>query len=169
MKKEEIYDICNGIDEHKFSNKYVNLEEKIERRKSILCELGLEDKFNILQGSSINKRRGTDILLKACKRLKDQNKDFNLILLGYGDEIWLRENIKELNMENNIKKFKFQDPKKFYEIADIVTLASRKEGFVLVVIEAMVMEIPVIRSNTEEAFDQIKHSLDGYIFESENN
>src|SRR5690606_6202995 len=57
---------------------------------------------------------------------------------------------------------------KFYGIFDIFVFPSRLEGFGLVVVEAMMSECCVVRSNTQGAYDQIDHGKDGFIFENNN-
>ena len=75
--------------------------------------------------------------------------------------------VNKFNLEERITIYPFGDPIDYYKIFDIFVLPSRIEGFGLVVIEAMMMGIPVIRSNTEGAYDQILHMKDGFIFRNE--
>ncbi|MGL4656094.1 MAG: glycosyltransferase family 4 protein [Sarcina sp.] len=163
MKRDNVYTIFNGVDEREFCNNTTE-DERIFLKK----ELEIDNNYiNILQVGSICKRKGIDILIKACSKLNESGIKFNLILLGSGDTEWLNGLIKEHKIKN-IKVYPFQDTKKFYDISDICVLASRKEGFGLVVIEAMLNKKPVIRTNTEGAVDQINHLESGIIFEQDN-
>ena len=114
---------------------------------------------------SINKRKGLDILLKALSTLE---QNFNLIIVG--DDIkskFLTSLIEQYGLSNKVFLFSFQDPYSFYQIFDIFVLPSRAEGFPLVTIEAMLMRIPVIRSNTGGSAEQVLHGENGYVFENE--
>lgn len=163
MKNDNVYTVFNGIDEKDFFDNTTEVE-KLQLKE----EIGINNNYiNILQVGRISQLKGIDILLKACKKLNDKGIKFNLILLGDGDTSWLNKLIEE-NEINNIKVFPFQNPKRFYDISDICVLASRKEGFPLVVVEAMLNKKVVVRTNTEGAYDQIKHLETGIIFENEN-
>jgi glycosyltransferase involved in cell wall biosynthesis len=111
-------------------------------------------------------RKGIDILLEACSKLRNIN--FHIVLLGDGDIQWVKSLIDKFNLDDKVSMYPFQDPVKFYSIFDIFVLPSRKEGFGLVSIEAMMMGVPTIRSNVEGASDQIENGINGYIFENEN-
>lgn len=154
MEKEKIFTVFNGVD-----NKIFRKNEDIKSN---------EKKINILHVGSLSYRKGIDVLVKACENLAEKNIDFELTLVGDIQDKKIEYILKTTNIKDKIKNFTFQNPKKFYEKADIFVLASRKEGFPLVPLEAMLMEIPVIRSGVEGAKDQIENGIDGYIFENEN-
>jgi glycosyltransferase involved in cell wall biosynthesis len=115
---------------------------------------------------SLDKRKGIDVLLSAVAKIKGF-KNFKVLIIGDGDEEWVKELVQINDLKDYVQLFPFQDPYEFYNISDIFVLPSRKEGFGLVVVEAMLMGIPVIRSNTEGARDQILHEQEGFIFKSE--
>ncbi|MDY0404718.1 glycosyltransferase family 4 protein [Virgibacillus sp. 179-BFC.A HS] len=159
--EQQIRLIFNGVSRDTF-DKDVDEHEK----QRIKEELKLpHDKPIIGFAGSINSRKGVDVLLAACNLVK---KDFHIVLLGDGDKEWIHALIKKNNLSEKISIFPFQDPLPFYAIFDIFVLPSRKEGFPLVPIEAMMMGTPVIRSNVEGASDQIESGYNGYIFDNEN-
>ena len=91
-----------------------------------------------------------------------------MLIVGEGETEWMNEIIIQEGLQEVAKVFPFQDPVKFYKMADVFVLPSRKEAFGLVIIEAMMVGVPVIRSKTEGANDQILDKHDGLLFESEN-
>lgn len=121
--------------------------------------------------ASIEKRKGHDILIKAVEQLPEETRNrivvFFLGSYKSGPYNWLENLIENSLIKKNIVWEQYQDPKPYYDIFDIFVLPSRLEGFGLVVIEAMLANCCVIRSNTEGANDQIEHRATGFIFENE--
>ncbi|WP_027125496.1 glycosyltransferase family 4 protein [Gelidibacter mesophilus] len=115
---------------------------------------------------SLSYRKGVDVLLKAFSTCTQFN--VHLIILGDGEIDWVKEMINEYQLNDIVSLIPFRDPKDIYRMIDTLILPSRREGFPLVPLEAMMMKKPVIRSNTEGAHDQIIDGNNGYVFESEN-
>lgn len=161
-KKEQVKLIHNGISTGRFHKSYspdkildIKKQLKLPTNKIVIGFIG-----------SFTYRKGIDILLDA---IRNQNKnDYHLILVGEGDENRVSSHINRLDLEQNVTLYPYQDPVIFYEIIDIFILPSRKEGFPLVTVEAMMMGIPTIRSRVEGATDQIEHGETGYLFTNEN-
>lgn len=160
--KEQIRLIFNGVSTDKFHKK-VSEQFKCSAKEELNLPL---DRPIIGFIGSLCARKGVDILLEACSKLTDI--DFHVVLVGNGNVQWIEELINRFNLDGRVSIYPFQDPVKFYSVFDIFVLPSRKEGFPLVAIEAMMMGIPTIRSNVEGASDQIEHGINGYIFENEN-
>ena len=129
------------------------------------------DKIIIGFVGSIEKRKGHDLLLKAVENLNStiRNK-IHVVFLGSSKDSttrpWLDGLIETTNTSDVVTSFDYQDPKPFYAMYDIFVLPSRLEGFPLVIIEAMMSECCVIRSNVQGAYDQIDHGINGFIFEN---
>lgn len=122
---------------------------------------------------SIELRKGHDLLLKAVESLDKAIKNkIHVIFLGSSKDNqtrpWLDNLIETTNTGNLVTCFDYQNPIPFYNIYDVFVLPSRLEGFPLVIIEAMMSECCVIRSNVQGAYDQINHGEDGFIFENNN-
>ena len=158
---EQVKLIFNGVSKEKFNKK---ISQEVKQNIKIKLNLPIDRPIIGFVGS-LNKRKGIDILLEACSKITDIN--FHIVLVGDGDKNWLLNLINKFRLDNKISVYPFQDPVKFYSIFDVFVLPSRKEGFGLVSIEAMMMGIPTIRSNVEGANDQIKHNINGFIFKNE--
>lgn len=158
-KEENIEVIFNGVPEvTEFNNISIRDNYKI-----------LKDEIVILVVGTLNYRKGMDILIEALKNL--QHKNFKVLFVGEGKEEYkdvLKQKIKKNNLEKKIIFCGWQNPYNYYFQSDIFILPSRKEGFPLVVVEAMLQGVTVIRSNTYGAYDQITDGKDGFIFENEN-
>ncbi|HLF51192.1 glycosyltransferase family 4 protein [Flavobacterium sp.] len=164
--EDEVSLICNGVN-----------SEFSELIEDAAC-LSLKNKLNIPTDKiilgivgSIQYRKGHDVLLKSIAKLPDHCKNkIHLIILGSGnaeEERWLKEMIIASNLEDSISKFDFQLPKPFYDVMDILILPSRLEGFGLVVVEAMLANCCIIRSDVEGAYDQITDGSTGFLFGNE--
>ena len=158
---EQVKLIFNGVSKEKFNKK---ISQEVKQNIKIKLNLPIDRPIIGFVGS-LNKRKGIDILLEACSKITDIN--FHIVLVGDGDKNWLMNLIDKFKLADRVSIFPFQDPVKFYSIFDIFVLPSRKEGFPLVPIEAMMMGVPTIRSNVEGANDQIKHNINGFIFKNE--
>ena len=160
--KDSVYLVYNGVERQSFQR---NEDKKQQDKKA----LGLDENISTITFvGSFEKRKGLDILFNACEKVTEDVPPFQILLAGEGDRNWINELADKHNMTGRVKMFSFQSPQKFYNVADVFVLPSRQEGFGLVVIEAMLMKTPVIRSNTEGAEDQIVHGQDGLLFENEN-
>lgn len=130
------------------------------------------DKIVIGLVGSIERRKGHDILLKAVSKLPLQIKEkIHVVLVGSSKDgktnDWLTNVITNTNSSKYTTWIEYCDCSKLYKIFDIFILPSRLEGFPVVVLEAMLSGCCVIRSNTEGAYEQINHGIDGFIFENE--
>ena len=165
-KENEITLIFNGVAESFAKTISNNDKNNFKETKNIP-----KDKVIIGIVGSVQYRKGHDILLEAISHLRNDLKNqVHLIILGEGsetEEIWLKGLIRKFNLESTISKFGFQDPKSYYDIMDIFVLPSRLEGFGLVVVEAMLSNCCVIRTDTEGAYDQIEPGVSGLLFKNE--
>lgn len=57
----------------------------------------------------------------------------------------------------------YQDSQKVYWASDVLVLPSRKEGFPLVIVEAMLSGVVPIRTPAAGAYDQIEDGKTGFI------
>lgn len=162
---EKIDLIHNGVSVD-FYQPEKNYEEINELKKIYNIN---KDKVVIGLVGSIQPRKGHDILIKAIELLSDQVKSkLHIIFLGDGNEDNIIKLLTEKRLNSLCTFLPFQDPSKIYPLIDIKVLPSRKEGFPLVAIEAMLMGCCVVRSNTEGATEQIINSKTGFLFENEN-
>lgn len=159
--KKQIKLIFNGVSLDRFKSS-ISIEEKFEIKQKLNIP-----KRKVLLGfvGRLTHLKGIDILLEALSKVKEDN--YHLILVGDGDIEWVNSLIKKFYLEDKVSLYPFQNPIDFYEVFDIFVLPSRREGFGLVAIEAMMMATPVIRSDVGGAKEQIEQGSNGYIFKNE--
>lgn len=141
-KKFEVYDtvkvIYNPIDSNDIINKSKDTTINIKKDKLTLCTIG-----------RLTEQKGYDRLLKIIKKLKNEGLNFELWILGDGEQRDLIENyIYKNNLNDFVKLLGFnKNPYKYLKLADIFVCSSRAEGFSLAIAEAMVLGVPIISTN----------------------
>lgn len=90
--------------------------------------------------------KGFDRLVNVCARLKQEGHDFRLWLIGEGGEhATLRNQIRQLGLEREVKMFGNQDnPYPYMKAADWFVSSSFAEGFSTVLTEACIIGTPII-------------------------
>lgn len=124
------------------------LLNKIDRIK--IMDINKEINIGLI-GSYSSKYKGIDTAIKAVKKLNDRGFNCNLVVLGDGNNKWLKDLSKKLKVENNII-FTGSLPggKKVFEWLDTMDLyiqPSLTEGLPRALIEAMSRGIPCVASS----------------------
>jgi len=87
-----------------------------------------------------------DVLIKSYKNSQLIENGIDLLILGEGDERnYLEALINDMNLKKHVKLLGFRNqPFRWVKKAKALILASRHEGFPMVLIEALALEIPII-------------------------
>ena len=145
-------------------------EKEVQELKA---ELGLDEKsFNIGMVGRINEAKGQHLLIKAVDVLVKKGLHVNAYFVGHPmKESYLQElksEVKSRSIEKNIHFLGFmKNPHHFYQVCDTVVLASKRETFGLVLIEAMQVGTPVIGSNSGGVVEIIDDEKTGLLFENQ--
>ena len=144
-------------------------KEYIEQEKENLKqELKIDDKSVVCTYvAELNKNKNQQLLIKAIKRLKDDNNNVTLLLVGKGKyEQKLLKLIKKLNLEENVKLLGYRsDIVKILSITDIYLASSLREGLPVNVMEAMYMGLPIIAVDNRGHRELVQHNENGFIVE----
>ena len=171
-KPEDIYTVLHGV-----SASFADGADDWNHRIAVRREFNLPtDKVLVGLIGSVEKRKGHDLLIEAIKGMgKEAREKVHIVFVGsdkqhdHSSQKWLDELIVSNNLQKAVTHIEYTTKvKDIYQCLDISTLPSRKEGFALVVIEAMLADCCVIRSDTEGAYEQIENGVSGYVFENEN-
>ena len=132
-----------------------------------------KDSFNVGMVGRINEAKGQHLLIKAVDILVKKGVDVNAYFVGHAMEEsyldMLKHDIKSKNLEKNIHFLGFmKNPHHFYQLCDVVVLASKRETFGLVLIEAMQVGTTVIGSNSGGVVEIIDNEKTGLLFEAQN-
>ncbi len=155
-QRDKIHIIPNGIDLSRFKNL-----DRTESRKM----LGLRDEFVVIAVARLEKVKGLKYLIKAISEIK--NPQIQLVLIGQGSE---RSNLEKYTQELSItERVRFigevnnQEVPKYLKAADCFCLPSLKEGFGIVILEAMAVGVPVIASQVGGIPDIVQNEKNGLL------
>lgn len=118
--------------------------EKIVEMSKDKCPLS-HDKFTIVTVGRLIPDKCIDRLLSATKKLNEDGYDFNVWIVGSGR---IDDELKQYCIDNGLSNVTFtgmqDNPYKYMSNADLFVLCSRREGFALVIPEAMACGTPVL-------------------------
>jgi len=158
---------------HPFSSLHdqdmINLRQKKSDVSALRKELGLKDKKTVISIGQFIHRKGFDILLEAWSNL---DEEYQLIIIGGGDERPQYEEIIEKKEYSNVKIINFLHKEEiisYYKVADVFALATREDIWGLVIIEALAYGLPIVSTNRcIAACELIEKGAKGCIVECEN-
>lgn len=106
-----------------------------------------------------------DHIPAISKKIKEQGIKFKWFIIGYGgEEQLIREKIQEENMEDTVIILgKKANPYPYIKNCDIYVQPSRYEGKAVTVIEAQMLQKPVIITAFPSSASQLEDGVDGVI------
>lgn len=149
--KSELLVVYNLIDRSGLLNKSDSMG--IMKRKFTLCSIG-----------RLTPVKGYLLLIQAVRRLVEDGLDFDLWIVGEGEQrVKLEDQIKEFSLEEIVFLQGYhKNPIPFLREADIFVSSSLSEGFPLVICEALCMGLPVVatkNAGSEAVLDNGKYGL----------
>lgn len=140
----------NGIYRYPFTSIYKSeVIDKIiprEMKMKIRNKLNINEKKVIVSVGQFIKRKGFDVLLKACESF---NEDVGVYIIGGEpldeyNQIIKRLNLKNIHFINFLSK---DDLIRYYQAADLFVLPTREDIWGLVINEAMAQGLPIITTD----------------------
>ncbi|MBN9647090.1 glycosyltransferase [Terrisporobacter glycolicus] len=115
----------------------------------------------------LNKQKGYDLAIEACKLLVDKGYDLKWYVIGEGNE---RNKLEELIRIYNLKDRVIllglkENPYPYIKQADIYVQTSRFEGKSIAIDEAKILHKPIVVTNFTTVRDQISDGINGLIVE----
>lgn len=113
--------------------------------------------------------KGHDVLFKALARLKDRGLRFCALLAGVsisGETEWRNRMMRlanDLGIADQVRFLGFTDARQVLWASDILVLPSRREGFPLAILEAMMSGLVPVRTVAAGAYDQIDDGETGFL------
>ncbi|MBI5215710.1 MAG: glycosyltransferase family 4 protein [Ignavibacteriae bacterium] len=152
LPSEKIIAIHNGINSYPFVSTKVTKEEK---RKSLEKELviNLEGKTLLLNVARLDEQKGQIFLIEGLRLLKERSPDYFqkviVLCVGAGElEVKLKSLVVKYELQETILFLGHRnDIAELLRSADAFILTSLYEGLPLTIVEAMVMQLPVIATN----------------------
>lgn len=131
----------------------------------------VEKKKQIIAAGRLVPQKGFDLLIKTAPKVIEKHPDWVIKIFGKGRD---HEYLRDLIIENGVEKNVFlMGPSKKIEKemqeSEIYVLSSRYEGFGMVIVEAMDVNLPVISFDCPEGPREIiTNEKDGILVETEN-
>ncbi|WP_136481119.1 glycosyltransferase [Cognatitamlana onchidii] len=126
-----------------------------------------KDCINILTVGRLAKPKALDLAIEACSILKNKGVKLKWYVIGEGSERSTLENaIKNHQLENDFHLLGYRDnPYPLIKACDIYVQSSLFEGLGLTVIEAAILQKPIVSTNFPTASSIITHNETGLICE----
>ena len=138
-----------------------------EEKNSLKKSFNIADEFIVCIVGRIEEAKGQHIVLEAVESLRKSGIKIKTLVVGhYMDENYFN-NLKN-SYQNDIFTGFVSNPTDLMQISDCVVLATKKETFGLVLIEAMKCGVCVLGSNSGGSFEIKKKKKTGLLFESMN-
>lgn len=106
-------------------------------------------KQTVLAIGRLTEQKGFDRLLEAHHRLQQEGLDYDLWILGEGqDRTVLEETIQKKRMQNSVQLLGFDsNPYPYLRLCDFYICSSRYEGMSTTVIESMILGKPIVTTD----------------------
>ena len=139
---------------HKFTirNNMKWNKEKVNEKK----DEGITTFINV--GRHDEKQKKLTRIIEVAKRLKMNGYRFKMLWIGDGpDSNFYKEEIRKNKLQENIELLgRKQNPYPYFKIADSLILTSEYEGFPVVYLEAMLLELPIITTDVSDSLKVVK-------------
>ena len=124
-------------------------------------------KKQFLAAGRFNYQKGFDLLIESFYEFSKKNNDWNLVIVGEGEQKSKIENlINKYNLQKRIKiDNATNDIKKYFLDSSVLLLPSRWEGMPMIVLESFEMGVPVISYDITAAKQLITNNKEGRIVE----
>ena len=124
-----------------------------------------EDKKYVVAVGRLVRQKGFDLLLEAWRRVCDDFPDWQLCIIGAGeDEAELKGLAETLDVQHSVQ---FIPPVKeleaVYRHVQLYVMASRAEGFPMVLLEAMASGVPVVSFSCTGPDVIVRDGIDGFL------
>ncbi len=139
-------------------------------RAQARAQLGIApDAFVIACVARLHPLKGIDVLIDAVARIPDPRRAICLVIAGDGAErSALEAAANELLSRRALFLGFMEDPAPVYAAADIIALASRKEGTPLILMEAARFAVPGVATDVGGIRDEIAQGETGLLVPPEN-
>lgn len=175
-KFDKIFAVSEAV-KSSFSKNFPELEEKTEVfyntididliiEKSLYpCSERLTGDFIILTVGRLHSQKGYDIAIKTAKILKESGVSFKWYAIGAGKE---KDKLDRLIEKCGVKDCfillgRRDNPYTYMRQCDIYVQPSRHEGYVITLVEARALNLPIIASDIPSSREQIEDGKNGYI------
>ncbi|MCT7602195.1 glycosyltransferase family 4 protein [Aliarcobacter butzleri] len=138
-----------------------------EEKNNLKRSFNITNEFVVCIVGRVEEAKGQHIVLKAVDKLRKNGIDARTLVIGHYMDKNYFNNLKNIYPNDIFTDF-VNNPTDFMQISDCVVLATKKETFGLVLIEAMKCQICVLGSSSGGPLEIIDDEKTGLLFESMN-
>ncbi|MFW0694348.1 glycosyltransferase family 4 protein [Aliarcobacter butzleri] len=138
-----------------------------EEKNNLKRSFKITNEFVVCIVGRVEEAKGQHIVLKAVDKLRKNGIDAKTLVIGHYMDKNYFNNLKNIYPNDIFTDF-VNNPTDFMQISDCVVLATKKETFGLVLIEAMKCGVCVLGSNSGGPLEIIDDEKTGLLFESMN-
>ncbi|QKF72671.1 glycosyltransferase, family 1 [Aliarcobacter faecis] len=136
-----------------------------DEKEILKTSLNITNEFVVCIVGRVEEAKGQHIVLETVDKLRKSNINIKTLVIGHYMDKNYFDNLKA-NYPNDIFTDFVSNPTDFMQISDCVVLATQKETFGLVLIEAMKCGICVLGSNSGGPLEIINDKKTGLLFKS---
>jgi glycosyltransferase involved in cell wall biosynthesis len=160
VKAGRVRVVAPGADSDHF--RPASLEEREAARQHYGIRPG---QFALAFVGSMNSNKRPETLVEAAAELVGSGYDVVVLVAGQGPaEEMVRVKAATLGLADRVQLLGYQDTRRVLWAADTLVLPSRQEGSPLVVVEAMLSGVAVVRTAESGADQQITPNVTGVVF-----
>lgn len=168
ISASKIFTAWNVIDNDAMEQKCKESLKKGNAKK-LRARLGLENKKMILSVAYLEERKGLQYLIQAYAKLKKEDNDLALVIVGDGP---YKQDLKRLSVENDVEAIfggYVSNLVDYYLAADVFVLPTLQDVWGFVINEAMVCGCPIITTcDAGASRDLVRNGVNGYVVEARN-
>lgn len=152
--KDKLFSLHNLVDVKSIKTRSEELPDTVFDNYSV----------NLVSCARLNKNKGFDLAIDACKTLNDKGYEFKWYVIGEGparDE--LEKQIADTGVDNFILLGQKLNPYPMIKNADIFVQPSVVESFGLTITESLVLGVPVVSTKTDGGKELIEDGKTGVL------
>ncbi len=173
---DSIADLCHvvhcGIDMEKFSPTKSGL---IQSRASLW--LHRSEPGRMICVARLDRKKGLDVAVETCAKLKGKNVDFNFQIIGDGPErkhlegqihkLGLEDQVQLLGPKANDQLVPYFSQACLFFMPCVKTESGDMDGIPVAMMEAMACEVPVVSARISGIPELVQHNINGLLVEKE--
>lgn len=125
-------------------------DEIIKKSNSLIHDIEYDKKqLNFVSVGRLDYSKNYEMMLKTAIRLKKENFNFKVYIIGDGEE---KQKLEKIIAENDMKEVfilcgRRDNPYPYVKNADMFLLSSRYEGLPTVIIESLILHVPCLSTD----------------------
>ena len=146
-------------------NNGFDFSDVLNKSKSKSGEHKNSNKFKFVFAGRFDKNKNPLFLIEIAKKLKQDNIDFQLLMLGKGElQEKVIKKINEYDLNDYVQLLGYKkNPYTYYKEADAILLCSYSEGFPTVLAEGLILGKPFVSTNVGGVIELSDNNTCGFV------